>query len=269
LPQALCSTLRATQASRESQLLPIAIIAGNGLRCRRHRFMSRLFLSYRNNDTGPYAGRLADRLKQLQFEAVFQDREAIAVGEDFADAIRDEIARCAAVLVLIGGAWVDARDDSGRRRLDDPKDWVRREVSIALALPLLVVPVLFDSARPPTASQLPSDVAALANKNAYHFDGRYFDRDADDLGRRVENALAKAHAGSEVRTASPAAGLLRQLQIIWIALSVVTLGTSVAPFVVPALPHLFWIFPATMTLTAFMWWNYCLAAALPAVGARG
>ncbi len=34
--------------------------------------------------------------------------------------------------MLIGARWLDARDAAGRRRLDDPDDYVRHEVALGL-----------------------------------------------------------------------------------------------------------------------------------------
>src|SRR5262245_10360440 len=161
---------------------------------RTHVPMARLFLSYRRSDTGAYADRLAQRLNAFQFDSVFIDREAIDLGDDYADRIRSELPRCAAVLVLIGPAWLDAKDAAGQRRLDNPADWVRREVAIALAQDLRVIAVLFDSPRKPSQAQaeLPPDIRALASKNDYAIDGNYFDRDADYLCRRLEQQLVVA-----------------------------------------------------------------------------
>jgi hypothetical protein len=60
----------------------------------------------------------------------------------------------------------------------------------------------------------------------------------------------------------------QQLRVIWIALSGVTSAAAVAPFALPALPSHFWLFPASMTLAAFTWWLYWLAAELPVAPAR-
>jgi hypothetical protein len=231
--------------------------------------MARLFLSYRRSDTGAYADRLASRLASFQFDSVFLDREAIGLGDNFADSIRSSLSQCSTVLVLIGQNWIDARDAAGQRRLDDPTDWVRREIALALNLKLPVIPVRFDSPRRFTHAELPPELVPLAAANDYSIDGNYFDRDADYLCRTLEEKLvAAARAAGQGAPLSSPATLLRQLQIIWLTLTVITLGVAVAPVVVPALPRLFWLFPGTMTLAAFLWWLYWLGESMRPARAR-
>jgi hypothetical protein len=230
--------------------------------------MARLFLSYRRTDSGAYADRLAQRLRTFQFDTVFLDRDGVALGEDYAQRIRTNLSQAAAVLVLIGPGWTQVRDGNGRRRLDDVNDWVRREVALALTLGLPVIPVLFDSARMPGADDLPPDLAALATKQCYDMSANYFERDADDLARRLE-AMVVASA----RSASPAerrveGGFLRQLLVIWIALALLTCAFAVTPAFWPPMPQSFWLFPCTMTGAAFLWWLYWLGESMRPARAR-
>src|SRR5690606_32211272 len=101
-----------------------------------------IFLSYRRADAPAAAGRLYDRLaRHFGAAQVFRDIDTIEAGEDFERAIEDAIAGASAVLVVIGPRWVDMREN-GVRRLDDPADYVRREVELALEADTLLVPVL-------------------------------------------------------------------------------------------------------------------------------
>ena len=56
--------------------------------------------------------------------------------KDFVAKLSEKLAECDVLLAIIGGQWLTARDDSGRRRVDDPRDWVRVEIQIALELGL-------------------------------------------------------------------------------------------------------------------------------------
>jgi len=115
-------------------------------------------------------------------ENVFQDVEAIAPGSDFTAAIDTAVARCQVMLVLIGNTWLTERDAQGSRRLDDPRDYVRLEISAALRRATPVLPVLLEGTPMPSASKLPGDLAALARFQAIEISDTRWDY---DVGRLV------------------------------------------------------------------------------------
>ena len=121
--------------------------------------MAEIFLSYRRDDSASATGRLADALEaHFGDERVFRDHE-IAAGENFVEAIRRSVESATVVLVVVGRHWLDARDAAGRRRLDDPGDFVRLEIELALAARAAVVPVLVEGATMPSADDLPPSLA--------------------------------------------------------------------------------------------------------------
>jgi hypothetical protein len=126
-----------------------------------------IFINYRRTDAEGEAGRLFDELT-LQFspERVFMDVTAIEPGRDFRKAIDESVATCSILLAVIGHGWLEAKDDAGRRRLDDPNDFVRIELASALRRDIPVVPVLVHGAKMPHAAQLPDDLKDLAYRNA-------------------------------------------------------------------------------------------------------
>ncbi|MBK7677045.1 MAG: toll/interleukin-1 receptor domain-containing protein [Candidatus Accumulibacter sp.] len=90
---------------------------------------SRIFISYRREDSELAASRLAEDLRRhFASEQVFQDFASIDPGADFVDAVQRGLDTCAAVLVVIGSKWLNVVDRKGRRRLDVAGDWVRHEV---------------------------------------------------------------------------------------------------------------------------------------------
>jgi hypothetical protein len=105
--------------------------------------MSGIFISYRREDSAPYAGRLYDRLcAHFGADQVFMDVDDIPPGADFAAHIDAKVGSCDAMVVVIGKGWLTARNADGQLRLSDPSDFVGLEVSLALQRSVLVIPVL-------------------------------------------------------------------------------------------------------------------------------
>lgn len=128
--------------------------------------MTRLFVSYRREDSAGHAGRLADALERAFGEdSVFRDVDDIAPGADFARVIETGLADVVAVLVVIGPGWLNAAGAAGRR-LDEADDFVRREIELALAADKPLLPVLVGGAEMPAAASLPPSIRGLAQRQA-------------------------------------------------------------------------------------------------------
>lgn len=145
------------------------------------------FISYRRDDSSGHAGRLYDRLRERFGEhRVFMD-VAIRSGDRFAQSIDQAITAPTAVLVIIGREWLTTADAEGRRRLDDPADFVRLEVATALARAARVVPILVQGARMPASSELPSALQGLSERQAVEIRDNRFDADVEDLVRMLRS----------------------------------------------------------------------------------
>ncbi|MGQ0674739.1 MAG: toll/interleukin-1 receptor domain-containing protein, partial [Rhodospirillales bacterium] len=135
----------------------------------------RIFINYRRDDSPGSAGRLHDRLAQdLPAGKLFMDVDAIAPGVDFVKEIDDKVKACDVMLAIIGRGWLMAADKEGRRRLDDPGDFVRLEIAMALKHDVNVIPILVDGAKIPAADDLPEDLRALARRNAVELSHQRF-----------------------------------------------------------------------------------------------
>jgi formylglycine-generating enzyme required for sulfatase activity len=142
-----------------------------------------VFISYRREDAAGWAGRLQEALRrELPENEVFYDIGAIGLGEDFVEAMRRSLESCTVAIVMIGPHWLDARDEAGNRRLDDPEDWVRLEVVESLQRQgLRVVPVLVGSASMPRAAELPEPLKPLARRNAHEITDKRWEYDVTQL----------------------------------------------------------------------------------------
>lgn len=150
----------------------------------------RIFINYRRDDAAGYAGRMYDRLvDRFGKDSIFMDVSAIEAGLDFANVLEDAVQSCDVAVVLIGPNWLKITDASGRRRLDDPDDYVRLEVSIALKRDIRVIPVLVGGAEMPRADELPDDLKSLPRRHALKVDHVSFDADVKNLINHLESAL--------------------------------------------------------------------------------
>ncbi|MFY9941259.1 MAG: TIR domain-containing protein [Desulfobacterales bacterium] len=129
--------------------------------------MPKIFISYRRSDSQMVAGRLRESLaRRMGDTAIFRDKNSIGAGEDWVRAIEESLTANVIVLALIGPHWASACDETGARRLDDPADWNRVELELALDRSARVIPVLIDEARMPRGAELPGSLRPLARINA-------------------------------------------------------------------------------------------------------
>jgi streptogramin lyase len=154
--------------------------------------MAGVFISYRRDDCAGHAGRLYDRLAdRIGESSVFMDVDAIELGADFGVRIDEAIGACRLVIVLIGDDWLDIADSAGRRRLEDPTDFVRREVATALRRSdVRVIPVLVEGATMPPVERLPEDLKALARRNALELSDAGWRYDVERLIEAVERVVS-------------------------------------------------------------------------------
>jgi hypothetical protein len=148
------------------------------------------FVSYRREDAAGFAGRLCDSIERLlPDEPIFRDVDGLSPGQDFVSAIDARLRQCRVCLAVIGRDWLNARDGQGRRRLDQPDDFVRLELAAALARPeVLVIPVLVEGAPMPPADALPAEIRGLARRQAVALRDDTWDSDVVRLVRSLETA---------------------------------------------------------------------------------
>jgi TIR domain-containing protein len=146
--------------------------------------MPKVFVSYRREDSAAHAGRLYDRLVgEFGDQNVLDATDNIAPGEDFVDHTREAVARSDVMLVLIGPQWFSTTDRSGKRRIDDPHDFVRLEIATALQRGIPVIPVLVGDADFPPSDFFPEEIRGVVNYQAFQLTNN---RWADDVRRLIE-----------------------------------------------------------------------------------
>jgi hypothetical protein len=169
--------------------------------------MRAIFMSYRREDTEGQAGRLFDDLaRHFGEHSVFMDVAGIEPGRDFRRVIDEHVSSCGVLLAMIGKSWIDAKDGSGRRRLDDPMDFVRLETASALKRDIPVIPVLVHGASMPRAEQLPEDLAELAYRNGVEVTHVRWDSDVQVLIKALGPYVESAEKNSGRGNGAPANG---------------------------------------------------------------
>ena len=148
--------------------------------------MARIFISYRRTDASGYAGLLYEHLEEHYPGEIFLDRNKLEDGERWDLEISRQLEDCEALLVVIGPNWLKAQDpESGQRKLDNPNDWVRREVETGLKRGVRVIPVLMGDAGMPKPEHLPEAIRELALREFREVR----DRDMRDDVRRLAEHL--------------------------------------------------------------------------------
>jgi formylglycine-generating enzyme required for sulfatase activity len=202
-----------------------------------------IFISYRREDSEGQARALSTELERYVGEdSVFLDVDSIALGRDFRQALHERLETCDAFLALIGPGWLDAKDQAGKRRLDDPGDTLRQEIAVALARKTIpVTPVLVQGAAMPAAERLPDDLKELAFRNSFELSHSRWHSDVRELAHRLgldgaqaapAEAPAKAAPGRPAAAPASFTGRLtrrRALGAAAIAIAAAGLGVAAPP----------------------------------------
>jgi formylglycine-generating enzyme required for sulfatase activity len=159
----------------------------------------KIFINYRRVESVNQAQHLKTLFdKAFGVKRVFLDVRGIDGGANWLQTLERQVAASAAMVVLIGKDWADLKDRHGRRRLDDPHDFVRFEISQALVRHLPVIPVSIDGAAMPEAAQLPANLLPLSLYQAMPLRTESFTEDAQVIAERLRAILAQRQQGVPV-----------------------------------------------------------------------
>src|SRR4051812_34631421 len=150
----------------------------------------RVFISYRRDSDF-----LRTSLVTTQLEHVFDDQRSprvqvfrdirMRLGKEWPSELAAELTAADVVLAIIGPDWLQAKDQFGRRRIDQPDDWVRKEIELALQDGKVVIPIAFGGPMPP-AEAFPPALAALADRQAAVVRDESHERDLEPLLNEIE-----------------------------------------------------------------------------------
>ena len=143
-----------------------------------------IFISYRRADTAPHTLALKLELEgRLRAAQVFVDTHHIQGGDEWSREIEDALRAATVVMPVIGRNWAGSSAE-GARRIDDPDDWVRKEVALGLELKRqALLPVLVDGTPPVRKADLPDDCSGLAEIQPLRVDLNDWEASVDRLVR--------------------------------------------------------------------------------------
>jgi len=160
------------------------------------------FVSYRRDDSRDWANLVTDTLqRQFGRAAVFIDTDNIRIGQEWTKKIEQALEYATVVIPIVGPKWLFLQNpDDGRRRLDSPNDWVRREIEDALTNDKEIIPVLVSGAQAPTPGQLPDSIKKLSSLQFLRISDK---RDVDFVVNHLADRLAFKRVKTELDFPTP------------------------------------------------------------------
>ncbi|WP_217210663.1 toll/interleukin-1 receptor domain-containing protein [Streptomyces sp. AC550_RSS872] len=149
-----------------------------------------IFVNYRSGDE-EFTATLVERELSRRFgdEKVFRASKSISPGSKFPQEILTAVRSCGVLLAVIGPRWLEARSADGGPALEDPEDWIRREILEAFDTGAVVIPVLVGKTVRLKREELPAALRELADCQYRRLNHRNAESDlsrlAEDLGRIV------------------------------------------------------------------------------------
>jgi pterin-4a-carbinolamine dehydratase len=174
-----------------------------------------VFISYRRTDSQQAAIGLYVQLRaRIGPGAVFMDRSGISGGQIWPERLRESIHGATVVLALIGPGWLRSADEYGRRRLDNPEDWVRIELAAAINSGRPIIPILLGSSTTmPPVEALPRALERLGLHQAYGLRDDHWESDLNELVRLLVDEHGFKEADQKVRLPQPRVNVLALSQL--------------------------------------------------------
>jgi hypothetical protein len=180
---------------------------------------TRVFVSYRRNDSPGHAGRIRDALVARYGErSVFYDLASVQGGANYAEVIEKAIAESTVVLAIVGPRW---RRVGWVRSILGQNDWVSTELNLAGSLRKPVLPVMVNGATAASLSKLPDTLSYLSSINAFLVRDESWDSDVRHL---VDQAPTARSMYPSVPAATPRSGGRR---LLWIPAALVVAASVV------------------------------------------
>jgi pterin-4a-carbinolamine dehydratase len=158
-----------------------------------------IFVSYRREDSSDAAGRLKETIgHRFGDDFVFMDTSAIKPGDKWPARLEAALEASRVVLAVIGPRWLKASDEWGSRRIDQPDDWVRKELEFALANEKVIVPVMIGGAVIPPSDKLPPSLVRLFDSNVLEVRNEYWNHDLEMLDGQLKRHTSPQESAQDV-----------------------------------------------------------------------
>lgn len=147
-----------------------------------------IFLNYRTADD-PSGVALLDQELSREFgsETVFLASKSIPAGARWEETMIEAVRTSNAVIAVIGPQW-NKPDEHGARPLDNPRDFVRRELRTAFEHGVPVIPVRINAPKS-WAEGIPADLVALKQIQHVYVQFRSTRRDLPNLVHKLRERL--------------------------------------------------------------------------------
>lgn len=153
----------------------------------------KVFINYRRDDGAATARSVRDRLvSEFGSRSIFMDVDSLIAGQRFGAELDAALSRCDVLLALIGPHWLEILH---ARAASSERDFVVEEIATALQRSIVVIPVTFDDALLPRATDLPEAIRPLVGFQKQSLSHERFGADMHELVLAIRHASGSRSLG--------------------------------------------------------------------------
>jgi pterin-4a-carbinolamine dehydratase len=125
------------------------------------------------------------------------------MADDWPDRINNALANATILVPIIGPGWLRIADDYGRRRLDQPDDWVCNEILHALQNKIPVIPIILSNTKIPVREALPKSIDNLWRIQYFELRDNRWEADLSAFFDRLVELGLKRSSARAIRYQKP------------------------------------------------------------------